>query len=61
MATAGLSVWQVVPLVIPDANDSPYQSPSAFATDPRLLPRRDEPVNQSDFEGILRQACAMAG
>ena len=50
MATAGLSVWQVLPLVIPDANDSPYQSPSAFATDPRLLPRRDEPVNQSDFE-----------
>ena len=40
----------MLPLVIPDANDSPYQSPSAFATDPRLLPRRDEPVNQSDFE-----------
>jgi 4-alpha-glucanotransferase len=50
IAAAGLSVWQVLPLVIPDGNGSPYQSPSAFASDPRLLPRRDEPVEQSGFE-----------
>jgi 4-alpha-glucanotransferase len=57
MAASGLTVWQVLPLVIPDANGSPYQSPSAFASDPRLLPRRDEPVNHSEFEEYcVRQA-----
>lgn len=57
IARAGLSVWQVLPLVIPDATGSPYQSPSAFATDPRLLPRKDGPVDPSDLEAYCaRQA-----
>lgn len=50
MAAAGLSVWQVLPLVIPDGHGSPYQSRSAFAMDPRLLPLDDAPVNASEFE-----------
>jgi len=37
MQDAGLSVWQVLPLVIPDHTGSPYQSCSAFAADPGLL------------------------
>ena len=34
LADAGVGVWQLLPLVIPDAHGSPYQSASAFATDP---------------------------
>ncbi|MCB1788600.1 MAG: 4-alpha-glucanotransferase [Chromatiaceae bacterium] len=50
MADSGLSVWQVLPLVIPDPHGSPYQSCSAFAMNPQLLPRHDAPINQSEFE-----------
>jgi 4-alpha-glucanotransferase len=35
---SGLSVWQMLPMVIPDSTNSPYQSRSAFAMDPALLP-----------------------
>lgn len=37
MATAGLSVWQVLPLGVPQQNLSPYQCYSAFAMNPALL------------------------
>lgn len=50
MADAGLSVWQTLPLVIPDTHGSPYQSPSAFAGNPHLLPSDDEPVASSDLD-----------
>ncbi|MGB5202109.1 MAG: 4-alpha-glucanotransferase [Sedimenticolaceae bacterium] len=50
IASAGLSVWQILPLVIPDTNGSPYQSPSAFAMNPDLLPANDAKVNESEFE-----------
>ena len=40
----------LLPLVIPDGNGSPYQSPSAFATDPGLLPRDDQAVAASEVE-----------
>lgn len=50
MHEAGLSVWQMLPLVIPDAHGSPYQSRSAFAANPRLLPANDQPVAQSDLD-----------
>ncbi|MCB1772282.1 MAG: 4-alpha-glucanotransferase [Gammaproteobacteria bacterium] len=49
LAEAGLSVWQMLPLVIPDSNGSPYQSASAFATNPALLPLTEVPVNESAF------------
>jgi 4-alpha-glucanotransferase len=50
MAASGLSLWQLLPLVIPDANGSPYQSASAFATNPQLLPHEAGPFNHSEFE-----------
>ena len=37
MASAGLSVWQVLPLGVPQENLSPYQCYSAFAMNPALL------------------------
>jgi 4-alpha-glucanotransferase len=57
MSDAGLRVWQVLPLVIPDGHGSPYQSESAFAMDPRLLPIQPEPIDEADFEAYCdRQA-----
>ena len=50
MASAGLSTWQMLPLVIPDGSRSPYQSPSAFAMNPQLLPIEDAAINASEFE-----------
>ncbi len=50
MAESGLSVWQILPLVIPDATHSPYQSRSAFAMNPALLPNALPAINESDFE-----------
>jgi 4-alpha-glucanotransferase len=50
MADVGLRVWQMLPMVIPDSNGSPYQSASAFATNPALLPADDGPVNDSAFQ-----------
>ena len=55
MAASGLSVWQVLPLVIPDAHGSPYQSPSAFASAPSLLPLHDDPIKPSEFEEYCAQ------
>ncbi|MCK5725802.1 MAG: 4-alpha-glucanotransferase [Thiotrichaceae bacterium] len=37
MAAAGLQVWQVLPLGVPQDNLSPYQCYSAFAMNPALL------------------------
>ena len=55
LADAGLSVWQVLPLVIPDAHGSPYQSESAFAMDPRLMPVRSKPIDEDDFAAFCEQ------
>ena len=49
-STAGQTVWQMLPLVVPDAYGSPYQSPSAFAGNPALLPPDDAPPHESEFE-----------
>lgn len=37
LAAAGQSVWQVLPLTVPDFVHSPYASPSAFAGNPMLI------------------------
>jgi 4-alpha-glucanotransferase len=51
IASAGFTVWQVLPLVIPDSHGSPYQSESAFATNPGFLAPLDPPaVNDSAFQ-----------
>ena len=38
MKDAGLKVWQFLPLGVPHADGSPYQTQSAFAVDPCLFP-----------------------
>ncbi len=48
LEAAGLSVWQVLPLGVPQADLSPYQCLSAFAANPALLddeapPQADDP------------------
>lgn len=55
MAEAGLSVWQVLPLVIPDTHGSPYQSESAFAMDPRLLPLTLPAIDDAAFEAYCER------
>lgn len=41
MADAGLTVWQLLPLGVPQENFSPYQCYSAFALNPALLSRNE--------------------
>lgn len=48
MADAGLSVWQVLPLGVPQENLSPYQCYSAFAMNPALL--ADSAYKTPDFD-----------
>ncbi len=47
MAASGLSVWQMLPLGVPQADLSPYQCLSAFATNPVLL-EEIPPYQESD-------------
>ncbi len=52
MSEAGLSVWQVLPLGVPQENLSPYQCYSAFALNPALLSSSDyenPDLNSDDF------------
>lgn len=57
MAQACLSVWQVLPLVIPDHTGSPYQSCSAFAANPGLLDSAlpDVEVDPQALAGFYRE------
>ncbi len=57
LAGSGLSVWQMLPLTIPDQTHSPYQSPSAFAANPGLLdnPALATPIDDQD---AYRHYCA---
>ena len=47
MAASGLSVWQMLPLGVPQADLSPYQCLSAFAINPALL-EEIPPYQESD-------------
>ncbi len=42
MHNSGLSVWQILPLGVPHADGSPYQTQSVFAVDPLLFPEATE-------------------
>ncbi len=55
MQRCGLSVWQVLPLVIPDHTGSPYQSCSAFAANTELLPDEAEIEMPDDLDRYLEQ------
>ena len=51
MQSAGLTVWQVLPLGVPQQNLSPYLCYSAFAMNPALLSEHSEVViDPSEFE-----------
>ena len=50
LAAAGQSVWQVLPVTVPDRHRSPYKSPSAFAASPGLLERPDAPVSRAELD-----------
>ena len=50
LAEAGLTVWQTLPLGIPQAGDSPYQCDSAFAINPAFASGLEEtPVDSETF------------
>ncbi|WP_224276297.1 4-alpha-glucanotransferase [Nocardioides lacusdianchii] len=53
LAAAGQSVWQVLPLSVPDAHGSPYASPSAFAAWPGLLEDPGAPVNDAEVRAFV--------
>lgn len=56
LTDTGQSLWQILPVTIPDHVHSPYASPSAFAGDPLLL----SPALLSE-DGLLSPAEAEAG
>ncbi len=56
MQKAGLSIWQMLPLTAPHDDLSPYQSISAFAINPRLLPKGwAKQVDNKAFEKFLKK------
>jgi 4-alpha-glucanotransferase len=55
LAAAGQSVWQVLPVSVPDRHRSPYKSPSAFAASPALLEHPEAEVSQRELEEFRRQ------
>ncbi len=56
MQSAGLSVWQLLPLTAPHDDLSPYHSLSAFALNPRLLPADwEQQVDEQAFARYLEQ------
>ncbi|BBN59742.1 4-alpha-glucanotransferase [Hydrogenovibrio marinus] len=55
MQEAGLSVWQMLPLTQPVQGLSPYQSVSAFAMNPALLPEDwQEQFDATAFDAFLQ-------
>lgn len=57
MHDAGLSLWQMLPLTEPHADLSPYQSVSAFALNPALLPEDwKQQFNQTTFNIYMAKA-----
>ena len=61
LAAAGQSVWQVLPLTVPDRHGSPYASPSAFAAWPGLLEDPGAPVSDAEVAAYAEQQAYWAG
>jgi len=56
MSKAGLTIWQVLPLTAPHDDLSPYQSLSAFAINPGLLPKGwEKQLDEKAFDRFLTQ------
>ncbi len=58
LEASGLSVWQMLPLGVPQDDLSPYQCLSAFAVNPALLPEAGtpEPELQAFHDWCLRES-----
>lgn len=57
MEAAKLTVWQMLPLTEPVQGLSPYQSVSAFAMNPALLPEDwQDQINETDYLAFLADA-----
>ncbi len=61
LTEAGQSVWQVLPLSVPDEHRSPYKSPSAFAASPALLEDPEAPVSREELAAFEERQCYWAG
>jgi 4-alpha-glucanotransferase len=61
LAAAGQSVWQVLPVSVPDEHRSPYKSPSAFAASPALLERPDAEVTPEELRDFAEREAYWAG
>ena len=61
LVEAGQSVWQVLPVSVPDKHHSPYKSPSAFAASPALLEEPDAPVSQQELDAFAAQESYWVG
>jgi 4-alpha-glucanotransferase len=61
LAAAGQSVWQVLPVGVPDQHGSPYKSPSAFAASPSLLESPDAPVSPEELEAFAHEEAYWVG
>ncbi len=55
LEAAGQSVWQVLPVSVPDEHRSPYKSPSAFATSPALLEHPDAEVTAAEVAAFAER------
>lgn len=53
LVLAGQSIWQVLPLTVPDHAGSPYASPSAFAASPALLEDPAAPVSAEELDAFV--------
>ncbi len=61
LAAAGQTVWQVLPVSVPDEHGSPYASPSAFAAWPALLEDPDAPVSEHELLSFAAEQAYWAG
>jgi 4-alpha-glucanotransferase len=61
LAAAGQSVWQVLPVSVPDRHGSPYKSPSAFAASPALLEHPGAPVSAEELEAFAAEQAYWVG
>ena len=61
LAAAGQSVWQVLPVSVPDEHGSPYKSPSAFAASPALLEHPHAPVSHEELSRFAERESYWVG
>lgn len=53
MKSCGLSVWQMLPMTLPDHTGSPYQSCSAMAINPALISEPEKTIDSYELDMYL--------